>query len=78
MQLPPSSVIESWPTPNYVDPVVRGPENVILNLIFCPLVGLVIALRVFTRLRISKNFGIDDWLILASLVRFLLVDDELG
>jgi hypothetical protein len=78
MQLPPLSVIESWPTPNYVDPVVRGPENIILNLIFFPLVCLVIALRVFTRLRISKNFGIDDWLILASLVRSLLRDDELN
>ncbi|PMD40852.1 hypothetical protein L207DRAFT_566219 [Hyaloscypha variabilis F] len=29
---------------------------------------LVITLRVFTRTQISKNFGADDWLILASLI----------
>ena len=68
MQMPPLAVIESWPLPNYVNPVTRGPANIIINLVFLPLVCLVIALRVYTRLRISKSFGVDDWLILASLV----------
>jgi hypothetical protein len=68
MQMPPLGVIESWPVPNYVNPVTRGPANIIINLVFFPLVCLVIALRVYTRLRISKSFGADDWLILASLV----------
>ena len=76
MQLPPLAVLESWPKPNYVDPIQRGPVNIILNLIFLPLVCLVITLRVFTRTQISKNFGADDWLILASLVRSALVDHE--
>jgi hypothetical protein len=76
MQLPPLAVLESWPKPNYVDPVERGPENIILNLIFLPLMCLVVTLRVFTRTQISKNFGADDWLILASLVRPVFVDHE--
>ena len=73
MQMPPLAVIESWPVPNYVNPVTRGPANIIINLIFFPLVCLVIALRVYTRLRISKSFGADDWLILASLVYTLFL-----
>ena len=68
MQLPPADVLASWPTPNYVDPVARGPANLIMNVILYPLVCLAIFLRLFTRLRISKSFGVDDWLILASLV----------
>jgi hypothetical protein len=71
-------VLRSWPKPNYIDPVQRGPENIILNLIFLSLVCLVIALRVFTRLRILKNFRADDWLILVTWVRFLYVDRELN
>jgi hypothetical protein len=70
MQMPPLAVIESWPPPNYVDPVTRGSANIIINLILFPLVCLFIALRVYTRLWIAKSFGADDWLILASLVCF--------
>ncbi len=78
MQLPPLEVLASWPKPNYVDPIQRGPANIILDLTLLPLVCLVITLRVFTRTSISKNFGADDWLILASLVRLLVGDHELN
>jgi hypothetical protein len=70
MQLPPLAVIESWPLPNYIDPVTRGPAIIIMNLVLFPSVCLFIAIRVYTRLCISKSFGADDWLILASLVCF--------
>ena len=72
MQLPPLSVIESWPKPNYINPIVRGPENIILDLVFFPLVCLVVGIRMYTRLRITYNFGADDWLILALVVCCLL------
>jgi len=68
MRYPPLSVIESWPTPDYENPARRGPENIILNLIFFPLVCMIIAIRLYTRLRITKSFGVDDWLIVASWV----------
>jgi len=66
--MPPLDLIASWPTPNYVDPVMRGPANIIITLIFFPLVLLIVGVRIYTRLRISRSFGADDWLILLCLV----------
>ena len=71
MILPPLEVIASWPLPNYDDPITRGPAPIIFNLVLFPLVCFFIALRMYTRLCISKSFGLDDWLILATLVRSL-------
>lgn len=69
MQMPPYSVLASWPTPNYIDPVVRGPANIIIISIFFPLVLLTVGIRIYTRLCLSKSFGVDDWFIIATLVR---------
>lgn len=71
MRFPPLDVLKSWPTPNYIDPVTRGWENRIIIISLFPLVFLAISVRVFTRLRISRSFGLDDWLILAAIVCFL-------
>ena len=68
MQLPPESVLASWPTPNYVDPVVRGDAVIVMNLVFYPIVLIVLLIRIFTRVTISKSFGSDDYLIVAALV----------
>ncbi|KAH6668942.1 hypothetical protein B0J14DRAFT_432337, partial [Halenospora varia] len=68
MQLPPLEVIASWPKANYINPEERGYGNIIINVVLFPLTCMAIAIRVYTRLRISKSFGIDDWLILAALV----------
>ena len=69
MQLPPISVIESWPTPNYVNPtVVRGPALIIVTCIFFPIAVLFIALRMFTRIRLMKTFGLDDAFLLVAII----------
>ena len=69
MQLPPVEVLLSWPTPNYVNPThVRGPELFIITLVFFPIAMLMVALRVFTRLRITKCFGVDDMFLVAATV----------
>jgi hypothetical protein len=68
MQLPPVDVIITWPQGNYTNPSeVRGPAIVILTLIFVPLLVILVALRTYTRLRLSKNFGADDIAIVAAL-----------
>jgi len=67
MQLPPLSVIATWPQPNYVNPSeVRGPTILILTLIFIPLLVILVTLRIYTRLRLSNNFGADDIAIIAA------------
>ncbi|KAI9054691.1 hypothetical protein LZ554_001843 [Drepanopeziza brunnea f. sp. 'monogermtubi'] len=68
MQMPPASVMASWPAPNYVDPDTRGNANVILNIIFYILLICFIVLRVFTRTHLNNAFGADDVLILCAMV----------
>jgi hypothetical protein len=66
MQLPPSSVLATWPKSNYENPTTRGNELLIITAIFSPLALSLIALRTYTRLRITKAFGADDILLLLS------------
>lgn len=68
MQIPPTSVIQSWPTPNYTNPISHGPANIITQFVLYPLVFGIVGLRIYTRLRLSKSFGTDDILILCALV----------
>ncbi|KAF4631238.1 hypothetical protein G7Y89_g6889 [Cudoniella acicularis] len=68
MQLPPLNVIVSWPTANYINPATRGWANVYVNIVLYPLVFIAIAIRVYTRLRISRSFGLDDWFIVVALL----------
>ena len=68
MRLPPLSVMETWPTPNYVDPVTRGSALLIFNATFLPLVVFILAIRTYTRIHISKSFGWDDFLIILAAI----------
>ncbi|KAL8823936.1 MAG: hypothetical protein Q9191_005431 [Dirinaria sp. TL-2023a] len=67
---PSAEVIASWPAPNFKDPVTRGSALTVVNVIFITLVVLVAGLRFYTRLRITKSFGLDDWIIAISLILF--------
>lgn len=68
MQIPPASVLETWPAPNYDSPVRRGHGAFITNLVLYPLALLFLLLRVYTRVRITKSFGTDDVFILLAMV----------
>jgi len=64
----PLSVIEEWPTPNYVDPQRRiwvAPMSIVL----LGLTTMVIAARIYARVtRAAGAFGLDDVLILFAWV----------
>jgi hypothetical protein len=68
MQLPPVDILLSWPTPNYDNPVTRGPALVIVNSIFISLATITVAARIYTRIVIKRWFGIDDVFILLALL----------
>ncbi|CAD6440051.1 b628435a-f7c9-414c-9f17-943939478156 [Sclerotinia trifoliorum] len=68
MQLPSPEIIASWPVPNYVDPKTRGNAVLVVNAILFPVALFIILIRLYTRLQISKCFGLDDWLIIAAMV----------
>jgi len=67
MQIPPIDVILSWPTSNYDDPQdVRGFGLLIVTCVVYPITVLMVGLRIFTRLRISRSFGIEDVFLLPA------------
>ncbi|KAK3633268.1 hypothetical protein LTR56_002505 [Elasticomyces elasticus] len=64
MRIPPLSVLLTWPTPNYVDPVTRGNASLVVNVIFTTLVILAVALRFYCRFSAGAlRFGWDDAMI---------------
>ncbi|KAF2871683.1 hypothetical protein BDV95DRAFT_457021, partial [Massariosphaeria phaeospora] len=65
---PPLDTILSWPTPNYVDPETKSKAVLIIACVFGPLtLGLFIG-RLWVRLKIQKNAGWDDWLMIVAMV----------
>lgn len=66
---PPIEEILSWPQPNYVDPETRGPALAAINHTFLGLCVVLVAARIYTRVRIVRWFGWDDVLIIVALVR---------
>ncbi|RKF56993.1 putative integral membrane protein [Golovinomyces cichoracearum] len=68
MQLPTKSQVESWPSPNYTYPVSRHYENTIITCAILPITIQVAALRIFSKIRLSRYWGVDDTMMIASLV----------
>ena len=65
----PPSVIATWPHPNYVDPVTEGPALMVVGIVLGSITMLLVAARIYSRLFITRAPGIDDLLIVISLVR---------
>ncbi|KAK0736868.1 hypothetical protein B0T21DRAFT_275393, partial [Apiosordaria backusii] len=53
----------SWPPPNHIDPETHGPANVIVELSLLGLATVLLAIRLYARVKISRGFGRDDVLI---------------
>lgn len=69
----PLSALQNWPTPNYVNPERRGPTATIVVSVLLALVTLILIVRVYTRVRISRGFGLDDVLIIFAYVWLVLM-----
>ncbi|KXH27128.1 integral membrane protein [Colletotrichum nymphaeae SA-01] len=68
MRIPPVEVILSWPTPNFVNPVTRGPANEIVAIILLAIATVILAIRIFTRRCITNGFGWDDILVVLAFI----------
>ncbi|KAB8297677.1 hypothetical protein EYC80_001485 [Monilinia laxa] len=68
MQIPSPQVLSTFPQPNYIDPETRGPALLIITAVFLPIVHIVVGLRTFTRIHLSKHFGVDDIFLLIALI----------
>jgi hypothetical protein len=60
---PPPEVILSWPKPNHVNPEERGWAAPIALMVLLGITFLVYCARMWARLAISKNTGLDDILV---------------
>jgi hypothetical protein len=49
-------------------PAGRGPELIAVYSVFVGITTIAIALRVYCRVRLVKNFALDDWLAIISWV----------
>lgn len=54
------SGIPAGVVPNYVNPPDQHTQLIVLHSVCLTLVTAAVAMRVYTRLRITKNFGWDD------------------
>ena len=68
MFIPPLSVWNTYPEPNYVDPELRPIALVVMNWIFVVIITVVTALRLYARICVVQAFGWDDILIIPALV----------
>ena len=64
---PPPEVIASW-KPNYVNPELQGEGIVYMEIALTVLCFLVVGLRIYTRVFLSKSYGWDDTVIIFNLV----------
>jgi hypothetical protein len=64
----PTSVLRTWPAPNYVDPPTRGHEFYIVGGIFLGTATAMLGARLYARLFVRRWFGLDDALIILSWV----------
>jgi hypothetical protein len=67
---PPDSVIATW-NPNLNNPETRGASIIVLASVLLAVCYLVVSLRVWVRFHKAKNFGLDDTLIVLSLVSLI-------
>ena len=63
---PPVSQWLEWPAPNYVDPVTQPKYVLLFACIIGPISIAMLCARLWVRIRVQRNPGWDDWLILIS------------
>lgn len=68
---PPPEVILAWPKPNYVNPETHNWSGAVVCIVSLVLVIIVFGARMWARLVVAKNAGLDDLLI--ALAMFPLI-----
>ncbi|KAI0199571.1 hypothetical protein F4808DRAFT_209134 [Astrocystis sublimbata] len=63
MKVPPLEVIKNWPRPNYINPESNATAGAIIGSLVLVPVTLVLAVRLYSRKRLTNSFGLDDLLI---------------
>jgi hypothetical protein len=65
---PPVEEMLKWPKSNYENPLTRPHYVLVTACVLGPLTVAMLFARLWVRVRMQRNAGLDDWLMLASLV----------
>jgi hypothetical protein len=68
MRSAPPEVLKTWPKPNYIDPVTRGPGLMVVELTLLPLAMIIVFLRMWVRIAWLKKSWWDDYLMVVAMV----------
>ncbi|KAK8855978.1 integral membrane protein [Apiospora arundinis] len=68
MKFPPPEVIASWPKPDYEHPRAQGPAGEIAVYALTGVVTVMLAIRMYTRIHITRGFGMDDAFIVTAYI----------
>ena len=66
---PPLTVVASWPTPNYIDPVSHGNALFVITVVTLTLIPIVVSARLWARFVVLRKPGWDDFLLCIAMVR---------
>jgi hypothetical protein len=64
----PPEVMLTWPTPNLVNPEMRPNTLLYLGCVLGPVTVIMLCVRLWVRIRLQRNPGWDDWLMVAATV----------
>lgn len=59
---------ETWPAPNYIDPITKGDAIVVTSVVFAAAASVTVIIRLYTRFWITSIFGLDDVFIIIAAV----------
>lgn len=65
---PPSSIILTWPAPNYINPEDRGWTGSIILIVVLALTCATFLARIWARVNVAKNPGLDDLLMSIAMI----------
>ncbi len=65
---PPLSIIESWPTPNYIDPITRDSSLVVLCTVLGTFSIFFVSARLWVRFVLQHDRGVDDYFMIAAVL----------
>ncbi|KAI8626804.1 hypothetical protein F5Y19DRAFT_487383 [Xylariaceae sp. FL1651] len=68
MRIPTIEAIARWPKPNYVDPETRAPIGIATGSTLFVFITFILAIRLYSRKRLTGGFGLDDTLICLAYV----------
>lgn len=67
IEIPPD-VVAGWPAPNYANPETKGPALPTIVILFYALAAVALAVRLYDKVRISRRFFVEDYLIIVTMV----------